>query len=150
MTKAKIAVTVPRALLQKARRAVREGRADSVSAYVTAALEEKTKLDDLAALLALAPGKPIMIAETASVESPGSKPDWIHQALTIDLPQSFPNVKALVWFNWRIFENNTWRDWPIESSAATESAFQTAIGSPYYLAGGSFGSLPTGTKILPP
>ena len=33
------------------RRAVREGRAASVSAYVAAALEEKTKLDDLRSLL---------------------------------------------------------------------------------------------------
>lgn len=51
MTMAKIAVTVPRPLLAKARRAVREGRAESVSAYVTAALEEKTKLDDLRGML---------------------------------------------------------------------------------------------------
>ncbi len=58
MTKHKIAVTLPPALVASARRAVRAGRADSVSAYVAAALEEKTKLDDLAELLAE------MLAET--------------------------------------------------------------------------------------
>ncbi len=51
MTKAKIAVTLPRPLLANARRAVKEGRADSVSAYVTSALEEMAKLDDLKAML---------------------------------------------------------------------------------------------------
>jgi Arc/MetJ-type ribon-helix-helix transcriptional regulator len=51
MTKAKIAVTLPPALVSRARRAVRRGRAESVSAYVTAALEEKVKLEDLADML---------------------------------------------------------------------------------------------------
>jgi Arc/MetJ-type ribon-helix-helix transcriptional regulator len=47
----KIAVSLPHAVATKARRAVRLGRASSVSAYVASALEEKAKLDDLAALL---------------------------------------------------------------------------------------------------
>lgn len=51
MTKTKIAITIPRPLLAKAKRAVRQGHADSVSAYVTAALEERAKLDDLRAML---------------------------------------------------------------------------------------------------
>jgi Arc/MetJ-type ribon-helix-helix transcriptional regulator len=51
MTSEKIAVSLPRPLAQQARRAVRQGRAASVSAYVASALEEKAKLDDLTALL---------------------------------------------------------------------------------------------------
>ncbi len=51
MTKAKIAVTLPPALVSRAQDAVREGRTPSISAYVTAALEEKAKLDDLKAML---------------------------------------------------------------------------------------------------
>ena len=51
MTRAKIAVTIPRPLLANARRAVREGISDSVSAYVTAAMEDKAKVDDLKAML---------------------------------------------------------------------------------------------------
>jgi Arc/MetJ-type ribon-helix-helix transcriptional regulator len=50
-TTEKIAVSLPKALAQRARRAVREGRAASVSAYVASALEEKIKLDELSALL---------------------------------------------------------------------------------------------------
>lgn len=51
MTTAKIAVSLPPEYVEAARRAVREGRADSVSAYVASALEEKAKLDELAAML---------------------------------------------------------------------------------------------------
>ena len=51
MTSEKIAVSLPRPLAQQARRAVRQGRASSVSAYVAAALEEKVKLDELSRLL---------------------------------------------------------------------------------------------------
>ena len=47
----KIAISLPRPLLASAKRAVREGRADNVSAYVASAIEEKSKLDDLAQLL---------------------------------------------------------------------------------------------------
>lgn len=50
-TAAKIAISLPAALAQRARRAVRDGRAESLSAYVAQALEEKAKLDDLHALL---------------------------------------------------------------------------------------------------
>jgi|688.fasta_scaffold525412_2 hypothetical protein len=47
----KIAVSLPGGLAEGARRAVRQGRAASVSAYVASALAEKIKLDDLAGLL---------------------------------------------------------------------------------------------------
>jgi Arc/MetJ-type ribon-helix-helix transcriptional regulator len=51
MTTAKIAVSLPTELVEQARRAVADGRAASVSAYVARALEEQAKLDDLASLL---------------------------------------------------------------------------------------------------
>jgi Arc/MetJ-type ribon-helix-helix transcriptional regulator len=51
MTVSKIAVSLPDPLVARARRAVTRGLAESVSAYVAAALEEKAKLDDLAELL---------------------------------------------------------------------------------------------------
>ena len=51
MTKAKIAVTLPPELVTRAQDAVREGRAPSISAYVSSALEEKAKLDELEKLL---------------------------------------------------------------------------------------------------
>ena len=48
---AKIAISLPKEIADRARRAVRRGHADSVSAYVASALEEKVKLDDLSSLL---------------------------------------------------------------------------------------------------
>ena len=67
MTKAKIAITLPRALVQQARRAVKKGHATSVSAYVTSAVEEKAKVDDLATLL------DEMLAETGGPLTAGER-----------------------------------------------------------------------------
>jgi hypothetical protein len=50
-TAKKIAISLPKDIADRARRAVRRGHAASVSAYVAVALEEKTKLDELSALL---------------------------------------------------------------------------------------------------
>jgi len=47
----KLAVSLPRHAAESARRAVRQGRAESVSAIVAKAIEDTAKLDDLAALL---------------------------------------------------------------------------------------------------
>jgi Arc/MetJ-type ribon-helix-helix transcriptional regulator len=51
MNTQKIAVSLPGTLVERARKAVKKGRAESVSAYVAAALEEKSKLDELHELL---------------------------------------------------------------------------------------------------
>jgi Arc/MetJ-type ribon-helix-helix transcriptional regulator len=48
----KIAVSLPDELVAAARRAVHEGRAASVSAYVATALARQVREDDLTALLA--------------------------------------------------------------------------------------------------
>src|SRR5437667_1277660 len=49
-------------------------------------------------LLQLASTKPIMIGEISSVED-GSKAAWITDALTVQLPQRFTKIKALVWYD---------------------------------------------------
>lgn len=51
MTTTKIAVSLPRELVDGARRAVRRRSAASVSAYVADALRSKAKLEDLESLL---------------------------------------------------------------------------------------------------
>lgn len=95
-------------------------------------------------LQAIASGKPIMIGETASTESGGSKAAWIEDALKVQIPNSFPRIRAINWFNW---PDEGW-DWPIESSSSAKKAFAEAISSPYY-ATNTFGSLPPLTKIEP-
>jgi Arc/MetJ-type ribon-helix-helix transcriptional regulator len=51
MTMSKVAVSLPEVLVIQARRAVAQGRSESVSAYVASALAEKVKLDELSWLL---------------------------------------------------------------------------------------------------
>jgi hypothetical protein len=51
MTSDKIAISLPKGVAERARRAVLRGDATSLSAYIAAAIEEKAKLDDLSALL---------------------------------------------------------------------------------------------------
>lgn len=103
-----------------------------------------------ASLLSVAPTKPIMIGETASTESGGSKASWIEDAFGTQIPTNFPNIKAVAWFNWNFFDkelNLTW-DWQIESSASAQAAFANIISSPYY-ASNSFGSMTPLSRIKP-
>jgi hypothetical protein len=52
MQKARVTVSVRPAVLAKAERQVKRGKAKSVSAWVDAAMEEKARREDLAGLLA--------------------------------------------------------------------------------------------------
>jgi Glycosyl hydrolase family 26 len=101
-------------------------------------------------LLYLAPRKPVMISQTGSVEGGNGKAAWITDALSTQLPTRFPRVKAFLWFNWRIQQGDRWLEWPIESSESAQAAFHDAIASPYYVPGGSLGSLPRGSRIRAP
>jgi hypothetical protein len=92
-------------------------------------------------VLAVAPAKPMMIAETATTTTGGDAGAWITDALQTQLPQTFPRVKALVWFNWNGGDSSL--SWPIESSPATQSAFGAAIRSDYF-ASNQFGALVAG------
>ncbi len=48
----KIAISLPKSVAERTRKAVSQGHAASVSAYIVQALEEKVKLDELSTLLA--------------------------------------------------------------------------------------------------
>ena len=86
---------------------------------------------------ALAPGKPIMIVETASSETGGSKATWIEQMFQ-DLPTQFPKIRAFSWYD--VSGPN---QWPIESSTTAQQAFASGIASSYYLTNSSqYTSLP--------
>jgi antitoxin ParD1/3/4 len=51
MTSAKVAISLPKEVLARARAAVRRGDAPTLSAYVSQAIEEKTSDDDLMKML---------------------------------------------------------------------------------------------------
>lgn len=64
-------------------------------------------------------GLPIMISETASGEQGGDKAAWIEDAFLNALPNRFPAVRALVWF-----DENKETDWRVDSSEGAAAAFQ--------------------------
>jgi hypothetical protein len=97
-------------------------------------------------IVALAPNKPMAIAEIATSKDGGDPAAWIKDTLTTQLPVNFPQVKALVWFNWNAGDPTL--EWPIESTPAMQSAFKTGIASSYY-ASNNYSVLPQG-PIQPP
>lgn len=86
-------------------------------------------------ILQIAPDKPLMIGEISSSEYGGpnggssDKAEWIREALTQKIPNEYPAIKALVWFN----VNADNMDWVIETSPGAELAFKQGISSGYYL-----------------
>jgi hypothetical protein len=75
----------------------------------------------------LAPGKPLMIAETASTENGGDKAQWIVQTFLTDIPR-YPDVQAAIWFN----EADGPSDFRINSSPASLAAFKQVLNSAVY------------------
>ncbi|MHA7261632.1 glycoside hydrolase family 26 protein [Arthrobacter sp. TMN-37] len=76
--------------------------------------------EGLAELRRLAPGKQILIAETASAEAGGSKSAWNTSLVRYLAAQ--PDVTALVWFH---YAKET--DWRINSSAGSAAALAQAL-----------------------
>lgn len=74
----------------------------------------------IAELRSLAPGMPILIAETASSENGGSKATWITELVSYLADQ--PDVVGFVWFH--LQKENDWR---IDSSTASAEAFRDAL-----------------------
>jgi beta-mannanase len=74
--------------------------------------------------------KPVMIAETGSVELGGDKAAWITDGFLTTIPQDFPRIRAVV-----VFESINEHDWRVDSSPASLAAFKAVVASPLY--GGS-------------
>jgi hypothetical protein len=72
----KVAISLPDEILTAARRAVSEGRANSLSGYIAATLAERQGYEDLAALLA------DMAAETGEPSDDDRR--WARHALGLD------------------------------------------------------------------
>ena len=83
-------------------------------------------------VVTVAPNKPVMLSEFASIEAgdgTAKKAAWITDALTAQVPTTFPKIKGIVWMNWDVNEGKTY---PIESSQAATDAWAAGIGSPLY------------------
>jgi beta-mannanase len=91
----------------------------------------------------IAPSKPMLIGETASSETGGSKAEWIRQ-LFESLPSEFPRIRGLIWFD----KEESGQGWPIGTSTSATEAFATGIASERYEAN-SFASAES-SPIPPP
>lgn len=84
-------------------------------------------------IVALAPNKPLMIGETASLEAGdggAKKSAWLKDLLLTQIPTYFPKVKAVVYFNWD--DRSAVNTFPIESTQASIDGFAAGIGSSLY------------------
>jgi hypothetical protein len=90
----------------------------------------------------IAPTKPMIVGEVASVQPGGSKAAWITDMLNA-LPSQYPLVRGVIWF-----EKYFGRTYPIETSKSSRAAFARGIASPFYVAN-VFGRLKDG-PIRPP
>lgn len=105
-------------------------------------------LNTYQSLLDTAPSKPIMIAEFGTKEDltiATRKADWLTDALLTQIPVNFPQVKAIVYFNWNMTTDPNHPDSTIaiESSTYAQNAFGQGIASPHY-ASNTFADLPNG------
>ena len=79
--------------------------------------------------------KPLMIAETGSVEGSGNaKAIWIRRALRRALPR-LAHIRALIWWS-DVHPDGT--DWRIDTSASALQAFGTSLQAPRYRQGAAF------------
>lgn len=90
-------------------------------------------LDSYANITAVAPNKPLMLAEFGCAEKldgGAAKGKWISDALTKEIP-SFPAIRAIAWFEWDAEglpgqpPSNV--SWPIETSNAAQAAWASGI-----------------------
>jgi Glycosyl hydrolase family 26 len=76
-------------------------------------------------------GKPVMISETGSSEVGGDKAAWTRDAFFRAIPQRFPRVVAVTWFN-RDFSAAGEQDWRIDSSSASLAAYREIVSNVLY------------------
>jgi beta-mannanase len=71
--------------------------------------------------------KPVIIAETSSSEAGGNKADWIRDGFLKTIPQKFPRVAAVLWF-----DRNAEEDWRINTSSPSLAAYREVVASTLY------------------
>jgi hypothetical protein len=91
----------------------------------------------------IASRKPMMLAEFASTDRGGSKPEWIEDSFK-RIRTSYPKIRGVVWFD--VNDRNT--HWPIETSKSASAAFKRSIANPAYRPA-EFGAL-SSSPIAPP
>lgn len=83
-------------------------------------------------LTQLSPFKPLMIAEVNTTDQGGDKANWYRKMLTEEIPNNFPQIKAVIFYN----ENRNAQEqvnWLINNTPETLSAFSESIKNPIYI-----------------
>jgi hypothetical protein len=75
----------------------------------------------------MASEKPIMIAEVGCAEQGGDKASWIRRAYVKEIPEKFPGIKAVVWF-----DADKENDWRVNSSRGSLDAYRKIAAAPLY------------------
>lgn len=88
----------------------------------------KTFSESLTEMASVAPGKPVLIGETSSVEEGGTKADWFRDLLGQTFAEVFPQIKGYVHYN-----NSNSKPYAIESSVAAQEAFKAGIESQLFV-----------------
>jgi Glycosyl hydrolase family 26 len=71
--------------------------------------------------------KPVILTEVSSSEVGGDKAAWIREGFLKTIPQEFPRVNAVVWF-----DRDQEEDWRIDSSSSSLAAYREVVGSSLY------------------
>jgi len=71
--------------------------------------------------------KPVVLGEVSSGETGGSKAAWIREGFLHTIPEQFPRVSAVVWFN-AVAE----QDWRINTSSSALEAFREVAANSLY------------------
>jgi beta-mannanase len=85
--------------------------------------------DSYAALRQLAPDTPIVLPEIGCAEVGGDKAAWMRDAMLHAIPERYPGIEAVIWFDHHRPENPDWR---IESSPAALAAWREIVADPSY------------------
>lgn len=83
------------------------------------------------AITSIAPGKPLMLAEVNSVNTGGDKALWYKDMLEVQIPNKYPKVKAVVFFD-ENKESQEGVNWTIDITPEALNAFKNGIHNPLY------------------
>lgn len=82
--------------------------------------------------------KPVIVTETGSSETGGDKAAWIRTGFMTTIPEAFPRIGAVIWFN-QARED----DWRVDSSSASLEAYRAVVNCVFY---GGRGPCPGGSE----
>lgn len=82
-------------------------------------------------MLMIAPKKPFMIAEVNTTDAGGNQAQWYNDMLSIQIPNFFPKIKAIVFFNENKIETEGVK-WLIDNTPDSLYEFKTSLKNPIY------------------